>query len=43
MAEFTPAPIEGEWLWDEVTEAWIPLLKTETGHPDYEASRAANG
>lgn len=34
----TPAPLEGEYLWDDTSESWVPLVKTETGHPDIEAS-----
>lgn len=33
-----PAPLEGEWLWDEGSQQWFPLVKTETGHPDVEAT-----
>lgn len=33
-----PAPLEGEWLWDEARQQWLPLVKTETGHPDVEAT-----
>lgn len=35
-----PAPLEGEWLWNEELQQWIPLIKTETGHPDIESSIA---
>lgn len=33
-----PAPIEGEWLWLEEPQTWIPLLTTNTSHPDIESS-----
>lgn len=33
-----PAPLEGEWLWDETNEIWVPLIKNETGMPDIDAS-----
>lgn len=28
-----PAPLEGEWLWMEELQAWIPLLKNDNGIP----------
>lgn len=33
-----PAPLEGEWLWMEELQAWIPLLKSELGSPLIEES-----
>lgn len=33
-----PAPLEGEWLWLEELQTWIPLLTTNTGYPDVEKS-----
>lgn len=38
-----PAPIEGEWLWDEDSQQWVPLVKTKTGHPDVDNSLLAVG
>ena len=37
-----PAPLDGEWLWDETTESWIPLVKNKTGHPDIDLSLEKN-
>ena len=36
-----PAPLEGEWLWDESLQTWLPLVKTDTGLPDVDATLAA--
>lgn len=33
-----PAPLDGEYLWDEANEIWVSLVKTEFGTPDIEAS-----
>lgn len=38
MTIIPPAPTDGEYLWDEANERWVPLVKTETGHPDIAAS-----
>lgn len=32
------APLDGEYLYDEENDKWIPLIKKKTGHPDIEAS-----
>lgn len=40
MTEHIPAPSDGEYLWDEAGQRWVPLVKNEAGGPDVEASIA---
>lgn len=32
------ALLESEWLWGKINDTRVPLVKTETGHPDPHAS-----
>lgn len=36
---FVPsAPLDGEYLWDEISQTWVPLIKNEFGFPLVEES-----